>query len=165
MKNSVDAATKFDVSVEVWKGTTLKVASAQINAVTFGTASAVYNATKAALKQISLSAIAAPGVSIVSGDTLNLKVFVKVNSTSAHASANATLWFNISGASGDTSSHLHATIDGVNDKYFLVGNAASPASFVLKKSDPGSGLTPQAADVAADKIAFKLFGTWAWIVP
>ncbi len=165
LKYSSDVGTKFDVKVEVLKNDTV-VASRTISNVTLGSyASSTYNPSKAVLKKIDLSPISPPGVPLGAGEQLKLKVYAKVNSMSSHSSAKATLWFNIPGPVGDTSSHLHATIGGAADKYFLVGTSSNPATFALKKTDPGSGLTIQSVDVIVDKVSgFKPFGTWS-IVP
>jgi hypothetical protein len=52
---------------------------------------------------------------------------------------------------------------GSNDKYYLVGTSSNPATFVLKRNDPGSSPTQQ-IEVLADKAAFKLFGIWSLVV-
>ena len=112
----------------------MPLASGQLNAVTLGSyASGTFNSTKAILKVISLSAIPAPGVAFGSGDKLKLQISVRIASSSTHANAHATVWFNMPDATSNNSSHLHAKIGGSDDKYFLV------SGFLLKKNVPGSG--------------------------
>ena len=156
LKNSADVGTKFDVLAEVMKNGAV-VAKGQVTAVTLGGNSLTYSANKAVLKEISLAALALPA-DLVSGDTLSLRMSVKVNSASTRGSAQATLWFNLPGTSGDDSSHLHATIGGSADKYFLV------SGFALKKNIAGSGAIAS-ADVTVDKNLFKSFGTWTIVMP
>ncbi len=161
MKNSADVGTKFDLRVEVLKNDT-PVASAIVSNVTFGSyASATYSASKAVLKKINLSAVAAPGVPFGAGEALKLRVSVRIASASSHSSAKATLWYNL------TVQTTPAVICTRRSVGFRTGTSLV-SGFVLKKTSPGSGLTPQSADVVvstgdplgADGTRFKPFGTW-----
>ena len=161
-----DAGSKFDLLIEVLKNGTV-VSSRTITGQTLGSySSGTYRTDKAVLKRIDLSALAAP-VPLGTGDNLKLRVSARFNGPPAgkpsKTGATATLWYNIPGStSDDTSSHLHATIGGTADKYFLVTGPA------LKKNVAGSGGTAgiMSADASVTTTnGWQPFGTWIFIMP
>lgn len=145
LKNSDDVGTKFDLLAEALKNGAV-VGSGQINDVAGG--SSGFN--NAVLDTINL-ALSAP-VSLCSGDTLGIRLSVRVASSSAHVSGTARLWFNDSAAT----SRFGATVGGVMSDYFLLDN------FVLNTA---SGAGPKRTiDVTVNRNvggnSFKPFGTW-----
>jgi hypothetical protein len=152
LKNSDDVGTKFDLRVEVLKNAAV-ISSGQVNSVPGG--SSGFN--NAAQRTVSLSPIA-PGV-VVSGDTLGLRVSVRIAAT-GHRSGTARLWFNDSVAN----SGFGATIGGVTSQFYLTGTAAP----TLRVGTPGVG-PRRSVDVTVDRAVggnpFKPFGTWTLIWP
>ena len=144
MKNSDDVGTRFDLLAEVLKNGVL-VGSGQLNSVPGG--SSGFN--NALLDTINL---VLPGaVAINPGDTLSLRLSVRVAST-GHRSGTARLWFNDPAAN----SRFRATIAGVTDSYFLRSGSTLTTT-------AGSG-PKSTIDVFVDRAVsgnpFKPFGTW-----
>jgi hypothetical protein len=144
LKNSDDVGTKFDLLAEVLKNGTV-VGSGQLNSVSGG--SSGFN--NAILDTISLALSGA--VAINPGDTLSLRLSVRVAST-GHRSGTARLWFNDTAAN----SRFSATIAGATSSYFLrngstlaITAGAGPKSTIDVLVDRAVGGNP-----------FKPFGTW-----
>lgn len=146
LKNSDDVGTKFDLLAEVLKNGAV-VGSGQINDVTGG--SSGFN--NAVLDTINL-AMSAP-LSLCSGDSLGIRLSVRVAATSGHVSGTARLWFNDSAAN----SRFGATVGGVTGDYFLLDG------FALNVA---AGTGPRRTiDVTVNRNVggnpFKPFGTWS----
>lgn len=145
LKNSDDVGTKFDLLAEVLRNGSV-VGSGQINDVAGG--SSGFN--NAVLDTISL-ALSGP-VNACSGDTLSIRLSVRVAASSGHVSGTARLWFNDSAAN----SSFSATVAGATGSYYLLDG------FVLGTSaGPGPKKT---IDVLVNRNQggnpFKPFGTW-----
>jgi hypothetical protein len=137
LTKSADTGTTFDVKADVLKNGAV-VACGQLSGVALSHSSD-FDFDDAMLKTINLAAVSLPAA-FAPGDTLGLRLSIRVASASTHATGTARLWFNISGSEADNS-HLHGVFGGSNDKYYLVGTSSNPATFVLKRNDPGSGPT------------------------
>jgi hypothetical protein len=145
VKNSDDVGTKFDLLAEVYKNETL-VGAGQLNDVPGG--SSGFNNAK--LNAVPLTLFAT--IPFDEGESLAIKLYVRIAASSRHRSGTARLWYNDSSAN----SRFGATINGVNNDYYLVG--ASLLDFV-----PGPG-PKYTRDVFVDRAIggnpFKAFGTW-----
>jgi len=147
LKDSGDEDTEFDLRAEVFKNGTL-VGSGQLNDVSGG-GPGVGNAI---LRTIGL-AFSASNVTLVSGDTLSIRLSVRISATDHRATAR--LWLN------DTKvdSRFDAPINGVNTNFYLRDG------FVLTTTlGPGP---PRKIDVSANpgNNAFQPFGTWGFTQP
>ncbi|MEK6286541.1 MAG: hypothetical protein AABO57_12435 [Acidobacteriota bacterium] len=145
LKNSDDVGTKFDLLAEVMRNGVV-IGSGQLNAVPGG--SSGFN--NAILDTINL-ALSSPS-DFCSGDTLSLRLSVRVAASSGHFSGTARLWYNDSAAN----SRFTATVGGTTADYFLLNG------FTLGTSaGPGPKKT---IDVLVNRNArgnpFKPFGTW-----
>jgi hypothetical protein len=147
LKNSDDVGTNFDLLAEVFRNGAL-VGSGQINNVSGG--SSGFNNAKD--RAIAL-ALTSPGTDpLCSGDTLSIRLSVRVTAVGGHSSGTARLWYNDSAAN----SHFDATIGGVNSNFYLLNG------FVLGTS-PGTGPKLTIDVLVNRKIGgnpFKPFGTW-----
>lgn len=145
LKNSDDVGTKFDLLGEVLRNGDV-IASSQLNDVPGG--SSGFN--NAILDTINL-ALSGP-VTFSSGDSLSIRLSVRVAASSKHRSGTARLWFNDAAAN----SRFNATIDAVTEDYFLVNGSAL-------NTFAGAG-PKQTRDVLVDRAVggnpFKAFGAW-----
>jgi outer membrane lipoprotein-sorting protein len=146
LKNSDDVGTKFDLLAEVFRNGDL-IGSGQLNDVPGG--SSGFN--NASLRVINLALPQATGVG--PGDTLSLRLSVRIAASSGHVSGTARLWFNDSAAN----SRFAGTIESITNNYFLQN------SFILGSSaGPGPRKT---VDVLVNRNQggnpFKTFGTWS----
>lgn len=146
LKNSDDVGTKFDLLAEVLKNGAV-IGSAQVDNVPGG--SSGFN--NAVLDTMNL-ALSGP-VGFCTGDTLSIRLSVRVASTSGHVSGTARLWLNDSGAN----SRFGATVGGVASDYFMLD------AFVLNTT---AGVGPRRTiDVTVNRNvggnSFKPFGTWS----
>jgi hypothetical protein len=145
LKNSDDVGTKFDLLAEVLRNGTV-VGSGQLNDVPSG--SSGFN--NARLQAIDLALSSTPD--LLPGDTLQLRLSVRIAASSGHVSGTARLWFNdVAG-----NSHFSATIGSSTNNYYLLNG------FVLGGSvGPGPKKT---VDVTVNRKLggnpFKPFGTW-----
>lgn len=148
LKNSDDVGTKFDLLAEVLKNGAV-IGSGQLNDVTGG--SSGFN--NAALRTINLALPANVGVG--PGDTLSLRLSVRIAASSGHVSGTARLWFNDAAAN----SRISTTIEGVTNSNYLLNG-------FLLGSNPGPG-PKKTADVFVHRNQggnpFKLFGTWSLV--
>jgi len=146
LKNSDDVGTKFDLLAELFKSGA-PVGSGQLDNVPGG--SSGFN--NAVLRTINL-ALSAP-VDICAGDTLSVRISVRIAATSGHRAGTARLWFNDAAAN----SRFGATIGGVTQSYYLT------SGFPLSLG-PGPG-PKNTIDVLVDRAIggnpFKPFGTWS----
>lgn len=146
LENSDDAGAKFDVKAEVYQNATL-VSSGEIDGVSGG--SSGFN--HARLRSVVLNSI--PSRPLAFGDTLTLKLSVRVAANSGRRSGTARLWYDDQRAN----SGLNLTISGTTAGYYLRG------AFLLKVS-PGAG-TKKTIDVFVDRAvnrnAWKPFGAWS----
>lgn len=146
LKNSDDVGTKFDLLAVALKNGTV-VGSGQLNDVPGG--SSGFN--NARLQAISLALVGSS--SFASGDTLSIRLSVRIAASSGHRSGTARLWFNDTAAN----SRFSATIGGATNTYFL------RSSSVLGTM---AGVGPKnTVDVLVDRAVggnpFKPFGTWS----
>jgi pimeloyl-ACP methyl ester carboxylesterase len=145
LKNSDDVGTKFDLLAEVFKNGAL-IGSGQLNDVAGGS-TGFNNANLDAIN------VALPGTpSFVAGDSMSIRLSVRIAASSGHRSGTARLWFDDASAN----SRFNATIGGITTTYFL----RSP-SFLGTAAGPGPKST---MDVVVDRAvadnSFKPFGTW-----
>ena len=142
-----DEDTEFDLKAEVFKNGTL-VGAGQLNDVSGG-GPGVGNSI---LRSIGL-AFSASNVTLVTGDTLSIKLSVRIRATDRRATTR--LWFNDS----KVDSRFDAPINGLNTNFYLRDG------FVLTTT-PGSG-PPTKIDVSAGpgNNAFQAFGTWGFTQP
>ena len=125
VKSSADVGTRFDLKAEVLKNGVV-VAKGQLDCVSLGSSSAAFDKYKALMADINLTALSLPA-SLVSGDTVSLRVSVRIaQSGYTRTKGTATLWFNIPASTAENS-HLHAKIGGSAIKYNLVGSSSNPA--------------------------------------
>jgi titin len=147
LKNSDDVGTKFDLLAEVLKNGAL-IGSGQLNDVPGG--SSGFN--NAVARLISLTLVSGP-VAFQPGDSISIRLSVRIAASSGHRSGTARLWFNDAAAN----SRFTATISGMPTDYFL------RSSFVLGTT-PGPG-PKTTIDVFTDRAVggnpFKPFGTWS----
>jgi hypothetical protein len=146
-RGSGDENTEFDLKAEVFKNGTL-VGSGQLDNVSGG-GPGVGNAI---LRSIGL-AFSASNVTLVTADTLSIKLSVRISATDRRATAR--LWFNYS----KVESRFDAPINGVNMNFYLRDG------FVLATTlGPGP---PKKIDVSAGPgdNAFQPFGTWGFTQP
>ncbi len=147
LKNSDDVGTNFDLLAEVFRNGAL-VGSGEVDNVPGG--SSGFNNAKD--RAITL-ALTSPGTDpACSGDTLSIKLSVRVTAVGGHRSGTARLWYNDAAAN----SRFDVTIGGVNHDLYLLNG------FVLGTS-PGAGpkLTIDVfSDRAKDGNPWKPFGTW-----
>jgi len=145
LKNSDDVGTKFDLLAEVLKNGVV-VGSGQLNDVPGGS-SGFNNAVQRAINQ-SLSS----SQSLCPGDTLSIRLSVRVAASSGHVSGTARLWFNDSAAN----SRFTATIGGVTSDYYLRSGFT-----LVTTAGPGPKST---IDVTVNRNQngnpWKPFGTW-----
>jgi hypothetical protein len=145
LKTSDDVGTKFDLLAEVTKNGVV-IGSGQLNDVSGG--SSGFN--NAVLDTISLALSSSQ--SFCAGDTLGLRLSVRVAASSGHVSGTARLWFNDSAAN----SRFNATVNGGSTDHFLLDG------FLLNTS-AGSG-PKKTIDVLVSRNVggnpFKPFGTW-----
>jgi hypothetical protein len=145
LKNSDDVGTKFDLLAEAIMNGVL-IGSGELDGVAGGS-SGFNNAVN---RTINL-ALFSP-VDVGSGDTLSIKLSVRIAANSGHRSGTARLWFNDAAAT----SHFGATIGSVTNDYFLLNAFALGAT-----AGPGPKKT---IDVFVDRAVggnpFKPFGTW-----
>jgi hypothetical protein len=146
LKNSDDVGTKFDVLAEVFKNGAL-IASGLLKDVSGG--SSGFNNAKLDAINLALAA----SVAFQTGDTLSIRLSVRVAASSGHRSGTARLWFNDASAN----SQFGATIDGTMNDYFLLNGFA-----LGTVAGPGPKKT---IDVFVDRAVggnpFKPFGTWS----
>jgi hypothetical protein len=145
LKNSDDVGTNFDLKAEVFRNGTL-IGSGETDNVSGG--SSGFNNAKDRAIALALSSTTDP---ICSGDTLSIRLSVRVTLVGGHTSGTARLWYNDSAAD----SHFDATIGGVNSNFYLLNG------FVLGTS-PGTG-PKLTIDVFVSRTGgnpFKPFGTW-----
>jgi len=142
-----DEDTEFDLKAEVFKNGTL-VGAGQLNDVSGG-GPGIGNSI---LRSIGL-AFSASNVTLVSGDTLSIKLSVRIRAPDRRATAR--LWFNDS----KVDSRFDAPINGLNTNFYLRDG------FVLTTT-PGSG-PPTKIDVSAGpgNNAFQAFGSWSFTQP
>jgi len=145
LKNSDDVGTKFDLLAEVLKNGAV-VGSGQLNDVPGG-GSGFNNAVQRVINQ-SLSS----SQSLCPGDSLSVRLSVRVAASSGHVSGTARLWFNDSAAN----SRFTATVSGVTSDYYL------RSGFMLATTaGPGPKST---IDVTVNRNQngnpWKPFGTW-----
>lgn len=145
LKNSDDVGTKFDLLAEVLRNGSV-IGSGQLNAVPGG--SSGFN--NAILDTINLAL--SSQANLCAGDTLGLRLSVRIAASSGHRSGTARLWYDDAAAT----SRFNATISGMPSDYFLA-NAFSLGT----SAGPGPKKT---IDVFVDRAAggnpFKPFGTW-----
>ena len=146
LKNSDDVGTKFDLLAEVFKNGT-SIGSGQLNDVSGG--SSGFNNARIDLINLALS----QAVRIATGDTLTIRLSVRVAATSGHRSGTARLWFNDAAAN----SGFGAVIAGGANTFFLRSGSAMGTS-----AGPGPKET---VDVLVDRAVggnpFKTFGAWS----
>ncbi len=144
LKNSDDIGTKFDLLAEALRNGTV-IGSGQLNDVPGG--SSGFN--NAVLRTINLSL--AGSTTFCPGDTLSIRLSVRVAASSGHSSGTARLWFNDAAAN----SRFSPTINGVPTTYYLRNDFTLAAT-------PGPG-PKSTIDVLVKKAGgnpFKPFGTW-----
>jgi hypothetical protein len=146
LKNSDDVGTKFDLLAEVFKNGAL-VGSGQLNDVLGG--SSGFNNAK--LDPISLALSGTPVFS--PGDTIGIRLSVRVATSSGHRSGTARLWFNDTAAN----SRFTANFGGIVSPYFLLSGS---------NLGTAAGAGPKnTIDVLVDRAVggnpFKAFGTWS----
>ncbi|HSB12514.1 MAG TPA: hypothetical protein VLM38_23700, partial [Blastocatellia bacterium] len=152
LKNSDDVGTKFDLLAEVLKNGSV-VGSGQLADVPGG--SSGFN--NAVLRTINL-ALSGP-VEFFPGDTLSVRLSVRIAATSGHVSGTARLWYNgqpiDSGATRDAGSRFGATVGGAAADYFLRSGSLL---------DTTAGASKLSVDVTVNRNVggnpFKPFGTW-----
>ena len=148
LKNSDDVGTKFDLLAEVFRNGTL-TGSGQLDNVAGG--SSGFNNAK--LDAINLALSGTP--SFGAGNTLSIRLSVRISASSSHRSGTARLWFNDAAAN----SRFSATIGGVTNTYYL---RKLNTSLVLSTT-VGSAVK-NTIDVQVDRAVggnpFKPFGTW-----
>ena len=147
LKGSGDEDTEFDLRADVFKNGAL-VGSGQLNNVSGG-GPGVGNAI---LRSISL-AFSASNVTLVTGDTLSIRLSVRISATDHRATAR--LWFNDS----KVDSRFDAPINGVDTNFYL-----RDGSVLTTTLGPGP---PKKIDVSADpgNNRFQPFGTWSFTQP
>jgi hypothetical protein len=147
VKNSDDVGTKFDLLAEVLKNGSV-IGSGELDGVSGGSSS--FN--NAVLDTINL-ALTSGSQSMCPGDTLSIRLSVRVAANSGHVSGTARLWFNDSAAN----SRFGATIEGVTSDYFLLSGSALGTA-----AGPGPKIT---IDVLVNRNQggnpWKPFGTWS----
>jgi hypothetical protein len=145
LKNSDDVGTKFDLLAEVLKNGVV-VASGQVNGVSGGS-SGFNNALNH-----SIAMALSESQNILNGDSLAIRLSVRVAANSGHVSGTARLWFNDSAAN----SGFGATINESSSTYYLRNG------FSLINT-PGPGPKSK-IDVTVNRNQggnpFKQFGTW-----
>jgi len=145
LKNSDDVGTKFDLLAEVLKNGVV-VGSGQLNDVSGG-GSGFNNAVQRAISQ----SLSGPQ-SLCPGDTMSIRLSVRIAASSGHAGGTARLWFNDSAAN----SRFTATVGGVTSDYYLRNGFT-----LATTAGPGPKTT---IDVSVNRNqngnAFKPFGTW-----
>ncbi|MEK6287136.1 MAG: FG-GAP-like repeat-containing protein [Acidobacteriota bacterium] len=145
LKNSDDVGTKFDLLAEVLRNGSV-IGSGQLNDVPGG--SSGFN--NAILDTINLAL--SSQANLCAGDTLGLRLSVRIAASSGHRSGTARLWYDDAAAT----SRFNATISGTPGDLFLAN------AFSLGTS---AGRGPKKTiDVTVDRAAggnpFKPFGTW-----
>lgn len=146
LKNSDDVGTKFDLLTEIFKNGSL-VGSGQLNDVLAG--SSGFNNAKLDTINLALSGIP----TVVTGDTLSIRLSARIAASSGHRSGTARLWFNDASAN----SRFTAIVGETTNNYF------QRSGFVLSTTaGPGPKNT---IDVLVDRAVagnpFKPFGTWS----
>jgi hypothetical protein len=145
LKNSDDVGTKFDLLAEVLKNGVV-VGSGQLNDVSGGS-SGFNNAVQRAISQ----SLSGPQ-SLCPGDTMSIRLSVRIAASSGHVGGTARLWFNDSAAN----SRFTATVGGVTSDYYLRNGFT-----LATTAGPGPKTT---IDVSVNRNqngnAFKPFGTW-----
>lgn len=147
LKNSDDVGTRFDLLAEVLKNGAV-VGSGMLSGVPGGS-SGFNNAVQRAI-----SVALGGATSIVGGDTLGLRLSVRIAADGiGHRSGTARLWFNDAAAN----SHVDTTVNGVARTFYLVTSGGLSVA-------PGTG-PKKTIDVFVDRAAggnlFKSFGTWS----
>lgn len=146
LKNSDDVGTKFDLLAEVLRNGAV-IGSGQVENLPGG--SSGFN--NAILRTFNL-ALSGP-VRFSSGDTLSIRLSVRIAANSGHRSGTARLWYNDPAAN----SQFSATIDCVTSDYFLLDG------FALSNTT-GSG-PKKTIDIFVNRAVggnpFKPFGTWS----
>ena len=150
LKNSDDVGTYFDVLAEVLKNGSV-IGTGEIDNVKGG--SSGFN--NAALRAIDIALSTSP-VPIATGDTLGLRLSVRITAVGGHRSGTARLWFNDTQADSRLEFSLYGTpttlylLDG-----FVLGATPAPVTKTSKKT----------IDVTVDRLkngnAFMSFGTWS----
>jgi N-acetylneuraminic acid mutarotase len=145
LKNSDDVGIKFDLFAEVFKNGS-PVGSGELDGVPGGS-SGFNNAVLRTINPI----LSAPA-DVCTGDTMSLRLSVRVAATSGHRAGTARLWFNDAAAN----SRFDATVGGATQSYYLDSGSALRLTV-----GPGPKDT---IDVFVDRAVggnpFKPFGTW-----
>jgi hypothetical protein len=145
LKNSDDVGTKFDLLAEIFKNGLL-VGSGQVNDVVGG--SSGFNNAK--LDSINLALSEMP--TFVPGDTLSIRLSVRIAASSGHRSGTARLWFNDASAN----SRFTANLGGMTNTFYL-----QSSSVLGTNVGPGPKNT---IDVFVDRAVagnpFKAFDAW-----
>jgi DNA/RNA endonuclease G (NUC1) len=145
VKTGGDAGTKFDLLAEIFRNG-VAIGSGQLNDVDSG----AVNFNNALLQTIPLTQAGATGFR--TGDTLSIRLSIRIADSSSHKNGTARLWYNDAGAN----SNFAATIGGVANSYFLrtgsvltttVGSGPRSTIDVTVKRTGGNPFTP--------------FGTWS----
>jgi hypothetical protein len=106
---------------------------------------------------VSIGAFAATAVDFGPGDTLSVRVSLKLNSGSPggqNASGATRRWYNVPTPPPAANSHVRATRAGTTVRYYLV------TPFALQKDGTVAGPT-QYSDAVVDKTGFTVLGTWS----
>lgn len=147
LKTSSDVGTKFDLLAEVLKNGSVIGTGQLLDAP--GGSSGFNNAV---LDTITLALTGGPQ-GICPGDTLSIRLSVRVAASSGHVSGTARLWFNDSAAN----SRFDATINATTSDYFLLSGSALGTA-----AGPGPKNT---IDVLVNRNQggnpWKPFGTWS----
>jgi uncharacterized repeat protein (TIGR01451 family) len=153
LKNSDDVGTKFDLLAQVLRKSGVPgspfvvVGSGEVDDVAGG-GSGFNNAI---LRVINLTLDGSTG--LCSGDTLSLRLSVRIAASSGHVNGTARLWFNDAAAN----SRFNATVGGVASDYFLLDGFALNTT-----AGPGPKKTVDVlVNRNVDGNPFKPFGTWS----
>jgi len=150
LKNSDDVGTNFDLRAEILRNGCTVIGSGQVENVPGGGSSF----GSAIQRVITLAAPHSPKASLSPGDTLSIRLSVRVGAT-GHRSGTARLWFN--DAPAKKKSGFDVTIGGTTTSFYLLDGYE-----LGTRPGPGPKKTIDVfVDRAAGENPWKPFGTWS----
>ncbi len=140
-----DVGTEFDLLAEVFRNGAL-IGSGQLNNAPVGGV----NFNSVVQQTIGLTQV--PSTGFRTGDTLSIRLSVRIAASSPNKNGTVRLWFN----DGAANSGFAATIGGVANNYYL-----RSGSVLTTTPGPGPRTTLDVTVKRADGSQFTPFGTWS----
>ncbi len=140
-----DVGTEFDLLAEVFRNGAL-IGSGQLNNAPVGGV----NFSSVVQQTIGLTQV--PSTGFRTGDTLSIRLSVRIAASSPNKNGTVRLWFN----DGSANSGFAATIGGVANNYYL-----RSGSVLTTTPGPGPRTTLDVTVKRADGSQFTPFGTWS----